>query len=92
MNPETGEIKKFKADPKTEETKETEEQEPIKQFHKIPEGWVGLPMPGWEVEVVAPPNKKRGRMWKVIEVIEGTPGRMILEPDTKTVKKGKKGL
>ncbi len=90
MNPETGEIKKFDVPEEQEESEESEKK--VKQFHKIPEGWVGLPMPGWEVEVVTPPNKKRGRMWKVVEIVEGKPGRMILEPSIKTIKKGKKGL
>jgi len=92
MNVETGEIKKFDKEPENEENTTEKEPEVKKQFHKIPKEWVGLPMPGWEVEVVSPPNNRRGRKWKVVEIIEGKPGRMVLEPSIKTIQKGKKHL
>lgn len=87
MDPKTGEIKNF-----PEEKAEDKTTGKIKTFHKIPKDWIGLPMPGFEVEVVVPPENKRGRKWRVVEIIEGTPGRMVLEPSLKTMKKGKKGL
>jgi len=95
MNPKTGEIKKFPAEGSQEPNPEEltlPEKDKTKTYHKIPEGWIGLPMPGFEVEVVVPPENKRGRKWRVVEIIEGTPGRMVLEPSVETVKKGKKRL
>lgn len=52
----------------------------IKKGNFVPAGWEGLPVPDEEVEVIAPPNKRRGQMWKVVEIQEGTPGRMVLTP------------
>ena len=95
MNPKTGEIKKFAKEGSSEPTKDElalPEKTKTKTFHKIPKDWVGLPMPGFEVEVVVPPENKRGRTWKVIEIIEGKPGMMVLEPSLKTMKKGRKKL
>jgi len=64
----------------------------IKTLYKIPKGWIGLPMPGDDVEVLTLPDKKRGRMWKVVDIVEGKPGQMVLEPSLKTLHKGKKRL
>jgi hypothetical protein len=54
--------------------------------HAHPSGWEGFPQEGDEVEVVAPPNKRRGQIWRVVEIRVGRPGRpftsstMVLEP------------
>ena len=90
MNPETGEIKKFKETVK-QEIAEGVQNSPAKTIHKIPKDWIGLPMPGEEVEVVTLPDKKRGRMWRVVDIVEGKPGQMVLEPSVETVNKCKKG-
>lgn len=52
----------------------------IKKGKFVPIGWEGLPVPGDEVEVIAPPRKRRGQMWKVAEILEGKPGQMVLTP------------
>ena len=90
MNPKTGEIKNFEKEFKDTMMKEKQEEQKKKTYHKIPEGWIGLPMPGDVVEVVTLPNKKRGRMWKVVDIVEGKPGKMVLEPCVETVNKCKK--
>lgn len=64
----------------------------VKKFDKksmVPAGWINLPVPGEEVEVVAPPENKRGRKWKVVEILEGKPGRMVIEPTPETVRKSR---
>lgn len=96
MNPETGEIKKFKEESSEkikqevpETTLQEQQEQPKKTYHKIPDGWIGLPLPGEEVEVIVFPDKKRGRMWKVVDIVEGKPGQMVLEPCVETVNKCK---
>ncbi len=77
MNPETGEIKVFPDELKVGG----------KGSSGIPLGWESLPDQGTEVEVVMPPSKKRGRMWKIVGYVEDKPGQMLLEATPETKKK-----
>jgi hypothetical protein len=70
--------------PDTGEIKEFEGKKPV------PDNWIGLPSPDEEVEIVAPPSNKRGMKWKVVEIIPGTPGKMVVEPVIETVNRCRK--
>ena len=66
----------------------------IKEFKDgfVPAGWIGLPRPGDEVEIICGPFKKRGRMWRVVKILQptpldGTPGKLVLEPTVDTINK-----